>query len=194
MKNYFKNQYLQLLRNQGKKAGIVPFEKTENEVERLAEVKRLGILELELSGERRYNSMTQVATYLTGCKQSAINILGSNVQQCKANFCFNMMQSTMFMEIPTEISVCKFSLSNPGQPLIIENILEDERTKNMKNMTFDPGFRFYAGSAGNTFDILGMRLILPQGLKAAVKVVKFIYQKKLRNIWNVSEVLHQYGR
>ena len=80
MKNYFKNQYLQLLRNQGNKAGIVPVENTENEVERLAEVKRLGIMELDLSGERRYNSMTQVATYLTGCKQSAINILGSNVQ------------------------------------------------------------------------------------------------------------------
>ena len=144
MKNYFKNQYLQLLRNQGNKAGIVPVENTENEVERLAEVKRLGIMELDLSGERRYNSMTQVATYLTGCKQSAINILGSNVQQCKANFGFNMMQSTMLKEIPREISVCQFSLSNPGQPLIIENILEDERTKNMKNMPFDPGFRFYA--------------------------------------------------
>ena len=34
MKNYFKNQYLQLLRNQGNKAGIVPVENTENEVER----------------------------------------------------------------------------------------------------------------------------------------------------------------
>ena len=146
MKNYFKNQYLQLLRNQGYKAGIVPVQNTENEVERLAEVKRLGIMELDLSDERRYNSMTQVATYLTGCKQSAINILGSNVQQCKANFGFNMMQSTMLKEIPREISVCQFSLSNPGQPLIIENILEDERTKNMKNMPFDPGFRFYAGA------------------------------------------------
>ena len=117
MKNYFKNQYLQLLRNQGNKAGIVPVENTENEVERLAEVKRLGIMELDLSGERRYNSMTQVATYLTGCKQSAINILGSNIQQCKANFGFNMMQSTMLKEIPREISVCQLSLSNPGQPV-----------------------------------------------------------------------------
>ena len=73
--------------------------------------------------------MTQVATYLTGCKQSAINILGSNVQQCKANFGFNMMQSTMLKEIPWEMSVCQFSLSNPGQPLIIENILEDENER-----------------------------------------------------------------
>ena len=131
MKNIIKNQYLKLLRNQGNKAGIVPVENPANEDERLAEVKRLGIMDLDLSGERRYNSITQVATYLTGCNQSSINILGSSVQQCKANFGFNMLQSTMLKEVPREISVCQFSLANPGQPLIIENILEDERTKNM---------------------------------------------------------------
>ena len=80
MKNIIKNQYLKLLRNQGNKAGIVPVENPANEDERLAEVKRLGIMDLDLSGERRYNSITQVATYLTGCNQSSINILGSSVQ------------------------------------------------------------------------------------------------------------------
>ena len=100
MKKFFKDQYLQLLRKQGAKAGIVPVENPDNEKERLAEVKRLGIMELDLNGERRYNSMTQVATYLTGCNQSAINILGSTVQQCKANFGFNMLDSTMLKEVP----------------------------------------------------------------------------------------------
>ena len=52
----------------------------------------------------------------------------------------------MLKEVPREISVCQFSLDNTGKPLIIENILEDERTKNMKNMPFDLGFRFYAGA------------------------------------------------
>ena len=52
MKSFFKNQYLQFLRNQGNNAGIVPVENTENGVERLAEIKRLGIMELDLSGER----------------------------------------------------------------------------------------------------------------------------------------------
>jgi adenylate cyclase len=146
MKKFLKDQYLQLLRKQGAKAGIVPVENPDNEKERLAEVKRLGIMELDLNGERRYNSMTQVATYLTGCNQSAINILGSTVQQCKANFGFNMLESTIQKEIPREISICQFSLDNPGQPLIIENIFEDDRTKHMQNMPFDPGFRFYAGA------------------------------------------------
>ncbi|MBC8259322.1 MAG: hypothetical protein H8E38_09920 [SAR324 cluster bacterium] len=146
MRSFLKNQYLQLLRKQGSKAGLIPVENPPNEDKRLEEVKRLGIMNLDLSGKHRYNSMTQVATYLTDCTQSAINILGSNVQQCKANFGFNMMQSTMLKEVPREISVCQFSLDNPGQPLIIENIFEDDRTKNLNNMPFDPGFRFYAGA------------------------------------------------
>ncbi|MEZ7973681.1 MAG: hypothetical protein QMC48_01455 [SAR324 cluster bacterium] len=62
MKKLFMDQYLQLLRKQWAKAGIVPVENPDNENERLAEVKRLGIMELDLDGESRYNSMTQVAT------------------------------------------------------------------------------------------------------------------------------------
>ena len=88
--------------------------------------------------------MTQVATYLTDCPQSQINILGSDVQQCKASFGFAPEQIEMMEEMPREISICQFGLAKPGQPLIIENILEDDRTMNWKNMPIDPGFRFYA--------------------------------------------------
>ncbi|SVB34945.1 uncharacterized protein METZ01_LOCUS187799 [marine metagenome] len=135
---------LEMLREAGVKAGIVPVQNLFNEDQRVAEVKRLGILDLDLSSERRYNSMTQVATYLTDCPQSTINILGSSVQQCKASFGFDPQQIDIMKEVPREISVCQFSLAKPGQPLIIENILDDDRTKNWKNMPFDPGFRFYA--------------------------------------------------
>ena len=98
MKKLFMDQYLQLLRKQWAKAGIVPVENPDNE--RLAEVKRLGIVELDLDGESRYNSTTQVATYCTGSNQGARNILGSTVQQYKANFGFNMLDSTMLKEVP----------------------------------------------------------------------------------------------
>ena len=76
------------------KAGIIPVENPENEDQRLAEVQCLGILDRDLSGERRYNSMTQVASYLTGCEHSMINILDSNIQQCKASFGLNMVKKT----------------------------------------------------------------------------------------------------
>ena len=53
---------LEMLREAGVKAGIVPVQNLFNEDQRVAEVKRLGILDLDLSSERRYNSMTQFAT------------------------------------------------------------------------------------------------------------------------------------
>ena len=139
-----KKEQLEMMREAGVKAGIVPVKNLFNEDQRIEEVKRLGILDLNLSSESRYNSMTQVATYLTDCPQSQINILGSDVQQCKASFGFTPEEVDMRKEMPREISICQFGLAKPGQPLIIENLLEDDRTKNWKNMPFDPGFRFYA--------------------------------------------------
>ncbi len=144
MENMDKQELLESLRQEGEKAGIVPVKNLFNEDQRIAEVKRLGILDLDLSRERRYNSMTQVATYLTDCPQSVINILGSDVQQCKVGFGLQPEEFDMMKEIPREISICQFSLAKPGQPLIIENILEDDRTRNFKNMPFDLGFSFYA--------------------------------------------------
>ena len=139
-----RSENLNKLRKLGAEAGLESVSNLFNEPQRLAEVKRLGILDLDVSHERRYNAITQVATYLTDCPQSSINILGSDVQQCKASFGFSPEQKDMIAEIPREISVCQFGLERPGQPLIIENLLEDERTKNWINMPFDPGFRFYA--------------------------------------------------
>ena len=92
MKKFIRNQLNSLLRNQGKKAGIIPIAEPKNEAKRLAEVERLGIMDRDISGERKYNSMTQVASYLTSCKQSMINILDSSVQQCKSSFGFNMIE------------------------------------------------------------------------------------------------------
>ena len=144
MEQMGKQEFMEMLREEGKKAGIKPVKNLFNEDQRIEEVKRLGILDLNLSSESRYNSMTQVATYLTDCPQSQINILGSDVQQCKASFGFAPEQIEMMEEIPREISICQFGLAKPGQPLIIENVLEDDRTMNWKNMPIDPGFRFYA--------------------------------------------------
>mgnify|MGYP003325822544 CR=1 FL=1 len=123
MKQFNRNQFNNLLRSQGHKAGIVPGENTVNEEYRLAEVKRLGVMDRDLSSESRYSAMTQVASYLTVCAQSSINILGYKMQPSKISYGYDMIQSTLMKEIPREISVCQFCLVNPGKTLIIENIL-----------------------------------------------------------------------
>ena len=105
MKSFFRNQLNNILRKKGEKAGIVPVANLKNENQRLAELNRLGIIEKDLSEERKYNSITQLATYLTGCEHSMINILDSKVQHCKVSFGLNMIEATMSKEIPREISV-----------------------------------------------------------------------------------------
>ena len=134
----------EMLRQVAKEAGLEPVKNLTKEKERMSEVHRLGLLEKDITEDRRFNSLTQVATYLTGCPQSSINVLGAKVQQCKASFGFSDEAIEQFGEIPREISVCQHSLSKPGHPLVIENLLEDSRTKNWQNMPIDPGFRFYA--------------------------------------------------
>ncbi len=105
-----KKEQIEMMREAGVQAGIVPVQNLFNEDQRIEEVKRLGILELNLSSESRYNSMTQVATYLTDCPQSQINILGSDVQQCKASFGFAPEQIELMEELPREISICQLKI------------------------------------------------------------------------------------
>ena len=56
--------------------GIVPVSNLPNEDLRLTELKRLDIMDKDLGGDPRYSSLTEVASYLTECPFSAINILG----------------------------------------------------------------------------------------------------------------------
>ena len=138
MKKFMREKFNSILRSEAHKAGVIPVQSPDDENQRLAEIERLGILERDLSGERKYNTMTQVASYLTGCKHSMINILESKIQQCKSSFGFNMIENTVIKEMPREISVCQYTLENQSQPLVIEDLWEDERTKNISKMKGDP--------------------------------------------------------
>ena len=141
-----KSQFNDVLRLQGSQIGILPVENIPNEEIRLEEVKRLGILNKDFSDEAKYNSLTQLATIITKSKFGLINILGSNIQQCKTNYGFNVIEKTITEEIPREISICQYSLVSPKEPLIIDDLNSDERTKNFHKMDFFEGIRFYAGS------------------------------------------------
>ena len=100
MKKFLKEKLHDILRKQGIKAGIIPVQNLKNENQRIAEVKRLGILDRDLGKERKYNTLTQVASYLTGCNHSMINILDSNVQQCKVSYGFNTADKILSSEMP----------------------------------------------------------------------------------------------
>ena len=139
-------EFNDILRQQGIQVGIKPIEDIPNEKCRLDEVERLGVLEKDFSAESDYNALTQLSTITTGTRIGMINILGSNIQRCKMDFGFSADQSAIAQELPREISVCQYSLLMPKEPLIIEDLFLDERTKNFQKLEAYSGLRFYAGS------------------------------------------------
>ena len=76
----------------------------------------------DLDQEAQYNALTQLAAIITKSQIGLINILGSNIQQCKTNFGFNVLESTLTEEMPREISICQYSLASPQEPLIINAV------------------------------------------------------------------------
>ena len=76
--------------------GIVPVSNLPNEDLRLTELKRLDIMDKNLGEDPRYSSLTEVASYLTECPFSAINILGSTLQRCKIIFWIKQGRRTGF--------------------------------------------------------------------------------------------------
>ena len=93
MSNSTRDQFNDLLRSEGINAGIIPVNNIPNEESRLNEVNRLGILNRDLDQEAQYNALTQLAAIITKSQIGLINILGSNIQQCKTNFGFNVVES-----------------------------------------------------------------------------------------------------
>ena len=139
-------KFNEILRQQGIQVGIKPIQDIPNEKCRLDEVERLGVLKKDFSAESNYNALTQLATISTGTQIGLINILGSNIQKCKMDFGFSADQSAIAQELPREISVCQYSLMMPKEPLIIEDLFLDERTKNFQKLEAYASLRFYAGS------------------------------------------------
>lgn len=110
-------------------------------------MKRLGILEKDFKEDPRYYSLTEIASYLFECPNCAISILGSTIQRCKIAYGQSEEEEKEIeIDEPRDLGICQFSLTNPHQPLVIENLLEDERTKNKYRRPESTPIRFYAGA------------------------------------------------
>ena len=125
--------------------GIKGIDNLPNESKRLEEIKRLGILEADLSEIQVFNNITQLCANLTGSSLSFINILGSDVQQCKVIHGLNEEQKYYVSEVPRKISVCQFCLEKPSEPLIIENISKNSLTEKHAQLEIYKDLKFYAG-------------------------------------------------
>ena len=147
MQGELNQEEVEQVQNICREQGIVPVSNLPNEDLRLTELKRLDIMDKDLGEDPRYSSLTEVASYLTECPFSAINILGSTLQRCKIIFGLSKEEEQDFeRDEPRDLTICQFSLKTPHQPLIIENLLEDERTKHKYSRPESSSIRFYAGA------------------------------------------------
>ena len=162
---------LEEVQKECKKFGIIPIKNPKNEDLRLLELNRLGIMEKNLEQDPRFSSLSEVASYLTECHFCAINILSSTIQRCKIIYGLSKKEKKDFeRDEPRDLSICQFSLTNPHKPLIIENLLEDNRTKRKYSHPDSSPLRFYAGaplisSRGFSLGTLCVADEIPKSLK-----------------------------
>ena len=149
-----KQEKFEQAKAEGLKHGIVPVLNPPDEDQRLDELERLGLVDKDFESDRRFNNVTQIASYLTECPVSVINILSNDSQLCKLSSGIDAETKEHLKQPPRDTSICQYVLDTPREQLIIEDIDEDERTRNFRNMPSAPGIRFYAGTpwsaAGDT--------------------------------------------
>ena len=130
--------------------GHKPASKPNDEQSRLKDLKDLKIIEESIDKSKRFSSFPKLAATLTECDKAAINIIDDTTQHCKINFGMDMVENVMTKEVPRELSVCAHVLNNASEPLVINDLTKDNRTKHvfelnnpLINQTFP---KFYAGS------------------------------------------------
>ncbi len=108
----------------------------ENEHERLALLKQMGIL--DSASEERFERITRVLCRSLDVPISAISLIDNDRQW------FKSIQGLDISETPRDVSFCAHSIID-GKPLTVEDATQDERFADNALVINDPNIRFYAG-------------------------------------------------
>lgn len=108
-----------------------------NEKERLKELYSLGIL--DTPEEEEYNSLVELAAFVTGCPTSVISLIDKERQWFKAKKGIEVKQT------PRAEAVCAHTIVH-GKLMVIEDMTSDNRFRNQPFVSGVEGIRFYAGA------------------------------------------------
>ena len=144
--SFLKDQFHDLIKKQGLKAGYKPVANLAGENDRINEIKRLKLEDKDVSNDRQLNNVTELACYLTERPQCTINLLTDKSQLSKNNHGFSIPEQILVKEIPRDISICQYVLEQPRDQLVIENVKEHKKTQNFHKMALAPDIQFYAGT------------------------------------------------
>lgn len=89
--------------------------------------------------EKEYDDLVYLASLICDTPHAFVNFIGKDFQWTKANFPKSAPQAIARRE-----SVCTYTVLSP-KPLIINNLSQDERTKDLPAVVGDDKLLFYAG-------------------------------------------------
>lgn len=105
-----------------------------------ARIKNLQSLNiLNTQPEEEYDDITALAAFICKTPISLITLLDEKEQFFKSRYGVELAST------PIEASFCAFALENPNEPMIVTNLREDERFKELPMVKGEPNLAFYAG-------------------------------------------------
>ena len=112
-----------------------------DEAERLAALRRLGIL--DTPDEERFDRLVRLASASIGTPVALVSLVDEHRQWFKARVGLDAT------ETPREMAFCAHAINDPAETLVVPDATLDPRFADNPLVTDDPGVRFYAGRVVN---------------------------------------------